>query len=114
MLTTRQRDVLLYIQREIERTACAPTLDMIGEAMGLAGKSNVHRILTALERRGYIERQKSVARAIRVLRPIEDPRDYERYTDGVRAVLLALSMEPTPSRVASAAEALRVAWGRAA
>lgn len=68
MLTTMQRDALLFIDAYIKANrGVAPSNADIAEGLGLRSKSGVHRLLTALEERGFIQRMPHRARAIRVL-----------------------------------------------
>lgn len=62
-LTERMDDLLAYL-RSCDRT---PSYEEMRAEMGLANVSSVHRIIVALERRGFIERQPHVARCIRIL-----------------------------------------------
>lgn len=62
-LTTRQRELLAYLK---ERETC-PSFEEMQAALGLHSKSGVHRLLQALEERGYIRRQYHRARSIEVV-----------------------------------------------
>ena len=69
MLTSRQRDVLVFIRAYQQRTGgVSPSCDNIAEGIGLISKGNVSRILTALEERGFIRRLSGHCRAIEVIR----------------------------------------------
>lgn len=68
MLTTKQKECLNLINSRIERDGVPPSYVEMMADLGLASKSGVHRLVTALERRGFIERIPSNARAIKVLR----------------------------------------------
>ena len=71
-LTPRQRDVLDMLIAAIDSTGVTPSFQEIADAAGLGSKSEVSRILGAIEQRGWIERQHNRARAIRILhRPDE-------------------------------------------
>lgn len=75
MLTSKQRDLLLFLQRHTDANGgVSPSFDEMAAALALASKSGVHRMLTGLEARGYIERLHGRARAIRILRRVRDPR----------------------------------------
>lgn len=71
-LTPRQREVLDLLIAAIDSTGVTPSFQEIVDAANLASKSEVSRILAALEQRGWIERQHNRARAIRILRRPED------------------------------------------
>ena len=65
-LTAQQRSLLHFIQSYIESNGIPPSFDEMKQAMGLASKSGVHRIIVALEERGHIVRKEHRARAMRV------------------------------------------------
>lgn len=67
MLTQRQADVLAYIH-EVNKRGTSPTYDEICAHVGLVSKSGVHRLVVALEERGFIRRSKSRVRALEVIR----------------------------------------------
>ncbi len=68
MLTKKQRDLLLYIHEHMTDDDIAPSFDEMREALGLKSKSGIHRLITGLEERGYIERLPHRARAIAIKR----------------------------------------------
>lgn len=63
-LTSRQRELLMFIRSHIGEHGIAPSYDEMMAAIGLASKSGVHRLVKALEERGYISRLPDRARAI--------------------------------------------------
>lgn len=66
-LTAQQRALLTFIERyQRDHDGVAPSFDEMKEAIGLASKSGIHRLLTALEERGFIRRIKNRARALEV------------------------------------------------
>lgn len=67
-LTRRQAECLRFIASTIRETGgLGPTFDEIGDHLGLASKSGVHRLITGLEERGFIRRLRKRARAFEVL-----------------------------------------------
>ncbi len=68
MLTRKQHDLLQFIHERLEETGVAPSFDEMKEALGLKSKSGVHRLVTALEERGFLRRLPHRARALEVLR----------------------------------------------
>ena len=68
MLTQKQKDLLLLIDRKIKATGVPPSYDEMKDALGLASKSGIHRLITALEERGFIRRLPNKARALEVLK----------------------------------------------
>lgn len=68
MLTHKQRDLLLYIHEHMSEDGIAPSFEEMKEALGLKSKSGIHRMITALVERGYIERLPHRARALEIKR----------------------------------------------
>lgn len=68
MLTKKQRDLLLFINDRIEAGDIAPSFDEMRDALGLKSKSGIHRLITALVERGYLERLPNRARALKILK----------------------------------------------
>lgn len=66
-LTARQRDLLLFIRRHVGEHGIAPSFDEMKAELELASKSGVHRMILALEERGFIARIPDRARAIRLV-----------------------------------------------
>jgi len=72
MLTAKQHELLLYIQRKLEETGISPSFEEMKDALDLKSKSGVHRLISALEERGFIRRLPNRARALEVLRQPEN------------------------------------------
>ncbi|RIJ28102.1 transcriptional repressor LexA [Henriciella mobilis] len=68
MLTSKQRELLLFIHERIKQDGVSPSFDEMKEALNLASKSGIHRLITALEERGFIKRLANRARALEVLK----------------------------------------------
>ena len=68
MLTSKQKELLLFINERINRDGVSPSFDEMKEALNLASKSGIHRLITALEERGFIKRLANRARALEVLK----------------------------------------------
>lgn len=68
MLTRKQHELLLFIHQRIKETGVSPSFDEMKGALSLASKSGVHRLITALEERGFIRRLAHRARALEVLK----------------------------------------------
>jgi len=68
MLTTKQRELLMFIHERIKETGVSPSFDEMKEALDLASKSGIHRLITALEERGFIRRLAHRARALEVIK----------------------------------------------
>jgi repressor LexA len=68
MLTRKQYDLLHFIHRRLQRDGVPPSFDEMKEALDLRSKSGIHRLITALEERGFIRRLPHRARAIEIVR----------------------------------------------
>jgi len=68
MLTRKQHDLLMFINRRLAETGVSPSFDEMKEALGLRSKSGIHRLITGLEERGFIKRLAHRARALEVVR----------------------------------------------
>lgn len=68
MLTEKQRDLLLLIDKRVKANGVPPSYDEMKDHLGLASKSGIHRLITALEERGFIRRLPNKARALEVLK----------------------------------------------
>lgn len=68
MLTKKQLDLLEFIQRRIDRDGVSPSFDEMKEALDLRSKSGIHRLITALEERGFIRRLAHRARALEIVK----------------------------------------------
>ena len=66
MLTRRQFELLMFINERIKETGIAPSFDEMKDAIDLRSKSGVHRLISALEERGFIRRLSHRARALEV------------------------------------------------
>ncbi len=72
MLTRKQRDLLVFIHKRMQRDGVPPSFDEMKDALDLRSKSGIHRLITALEERGFIRRLAHRARAIEITRLPED------------------------------------------
>ncbi|WP_129792784.1 transcriptional repressor LexA [Sphingosinicella sp. CPCC 101087] len=68
MLTRKQHELLLYINEHLSDTGVSPSFEEMKDALDLKSKSGVHRLISALEERGFIRRLPNRARALEVLR----------------------------------------------
>ncbi len=71
MLTRKQHELLTFIQVRLEESGISPSFEEMKEALDLKSKSGVHRLISALEERGFIRRLPNRARALEVLRQPE-------------------------------------------
>ena len=68
MLTAKQRELLIFIDGRLKQNGISPSFDEMREALDLKSKSGVHRLISALEERGFIRRLPNRARALEVLK----------------------------------------------
>ncbi len=74
MLTPKQKQLLLFNNERIEATGVSPSFDEMKEALDLKSKSGIHRLIMALEERGFIRRLPHRARALEVMKMPERAR----------------------------------------
>ena len=84
MLTRKQMELLQFIDARTRRDGVPPSFDEMKEALSLRSKSGIHRLITALEERGFIRRLAHRARAIEVVRLPEAMERSLRVIDGDR------------------------------
>lgn len=68
MLTKKQYELLVFINRRLQEAGVSPSFDEMKDALGLRSKSGIHRLITGLEERGFVRRLPHRARALEVLR----------------------------------------------
>jgi len=68
MLTRKQHELLMFIHERIKETGVSPSFDEMKDALNLASKSGIHRLITALEERGFLRRLAHRARALEVVK----------------------------------------------
>jgi repressor LexA len=100
MLTRKQLELLDFIRQRMDRDGVPPSFDEMKDALDLRSKSGIHRLITALEERGFIRRLAHRARAIEILKlpeAMERPGFTPRVIEGAKA--------PPPPRAAMPVEA---------
>ena len=68
MLTSKQKELLMFIHERLKETGVPPSFDEMKEALDLKSKSGIHRLITALEERGFVRRLPHRARAMEIVR----------------------------------------------
>jgi repressor LexA len=68
MLTKKQYELLMFIHERVRETGVPPSFDEMKDALDLRSKSGIHRLITALEERGFIRRLEKRARALEVIK----------------------------------------------
>ena len=112
MLTTKQRDLLMLIHTRLAETGVAPSFDEMKDEVGLKSKSGIHRLITALEERGFLRRLPQRARALEVVRLPDDMAASDEPSEAPRYQELKAQGAAEPTSLASfrekkANEALR-------
>ncbi len=72
MLTRKQHELLVFIDRHLKATGFSPSFEEMKEALHLRSKSGIHRLISALEERGFLSRRHNRARALEVVRLPDD------------------------------------------
>lgn len=68
MLTRKQHELLMFIHERMKESGIPPSFDEMKDALDLKSKSGIHRLITALEERGFIKRLPHRARALEILK----------------------------------------------
>jgi repressor LexA len=74
MLTRKQHELLMFVDRHLRETGFSPSFEEMKETLQLRSKSGIHRLITALEERGFLKRRHHRARALEVIRLPQDAR----------------------------------------
>ena len=99
MLTRKQHELIRFIQVRLEESGISPSFEEMKEALDLKSKSGVHRLISALEERGFIRRLPNRARALEVLR---QPDDVNAKVATLPAPKVAAPLQAPPARSESA------------
>ncbi len=105
MLTRKQHELIRFIQVRLEETGISPSFEEMKEALDLKSKSGVHRLISALEERGFIRRLPNRARALEVLR---QPEDAPRSVTPVANNVIPLRAPTAPLRAAVANDVIEI------
>ena len=68
MLTKKQKNLLIFINRKIRSTGVSPSYEEMKDSLNLKSKSGIHRLISALEERGFVKRLAHKARALEVIK----------------------------------------------
>ena len=68
MLTRKQHELLLFIDQHLRTTGFSPSFEEMKDALSLRSKSGIHRLILALEERGFLKRRQHRARALEIVR----------------------------------------------
>lgn len=101
MLTRKQHELLTFIQTRLEDSGISPSFEEMKEALDLKSKSGVHRLISALEERGFIRRLPNRARALEVIRDSDassNKAPLRTTTASAPAPSIAALRSPAPAR----------------
>ena len=101
MLTAKQQQLLMYIKQHLDMGGISPSFEEMKEALDLKSKSGIHRLISALEERGFIRRLPNRARALEVLK-LPDGASTEKAAPAIAATNV------TPLRKAPSAPGRRI------
>ena len=109
MLTRKQSELLEFLVGHAAEHDVPPSFDEMRDALGLASKSGVHRLVSGLEERGYIRRLANRARAIEILRPAGAPSLTQAVAAAASKVYAAAIKAGYPPKAAAEAAAEAIA-----
>ena len=104
MLTRKQYELLMFIHERIREAGVPPSFDEMKDALDLKSKSGIHRLITALEERGFLRRMEKRARALEVIRLPENMAETARpalvagSSTGSAPAMAAAPIRATPAR----------------
>ena len=104
MLTRKQHELLMFIHERMKESGIPPSFDEMKDALDLRSKSGIHRLITALEERGFIRRLPNRARALEV---IKLPDSMNPSLGGRKARFEPAAPPPRPSAPVVSADAYR-------
>jgi repressor LexA len=93
MLTRKQHELLSYIDRHLKETGVSPSFEEMKEALSLRSKSGIHRLISALEERGFLRRHHHRARALEVVRLPENMSQIGNRSRGAAAAAAAAAQQ---------------------
>lgn len=100
MLTAKQRELLLFIDRRLKQGGISPSFDEMRDALDLKSKSGVHRLISALEERGFIRRLPNRARALEIVKMPE--------VAGAYATVTPIGAARQPAIIAAANDTMEI------
>ena len=120
MLTRKQYELLVFIDKRLKDTGVSPSFDEMKDALDLRSKSGIHRLITGLVERGFIRRLPHRARALEVLKLPENMESHAPAANGFSPKLIKGDFKMTGAPVARESAAGKAAsvdlplWGRIA
>ncbi len=111
MLTSKQKELLLYIHKCVQESGVPPSFDEMKAALDLRSKSGIHRLITALEERGFVRRLPHRARALEIIKLPDALMDASPRRSGFTPSVIEGGGRAEPPRAASAAPMATAAGG---
>ena len=100
MLTKKQRNLLIFINKKIRSTGVSPSYEEMKNSLNLKSKSGIHRLISALEERGFIKRLAHKARALEVIKLPENASANDLFNSFTPSVIKGgLYKENKPSKI---------------
>ena len=87
MLTKKQKNLLLYINKKLRSTGVSPSYEEMKNSLNLKSKSGIHRLISALEERGFIKRLAHKARALEVIKLPENASAHDLFNSFTPSVI---------------------------
>ena len=87
MLTKKQRNLLIFINKKIRSTGVSPSYEEMKNSLNLKSKSGIHRLVSALEERGFIKRLAHKARALEVIKLPENASAYDLFNSFTPSII---------------------------
>ena len=96
MLTKKQKNLLIYINKKIRSTGISPSYEEMKNSLNLKSKSGIHRLISALEERGFVKRLAHKARALEVIKLPENASANDIFNTFTPSVIKG-GLDKTPS-----------------
>lgn len=109
MLTVKQKELLEFIRGRVQATGVPPSFDEMKEALDLRSKSGIHRLITALEERGFIKRLPHRARALEIIKLPDAMLDASQRSPTFKPSLVSSRLAP-PEQGSTFAESGQAAY----
>ena len=100
MLTKKQKNLLLYINKKIRSTGVSPSYEEMKNSLNLKSKSGIHRLISALEERGFVRRLAHKARALEVVKLPENASANDIFNTFTPSVIKG-GLDTTPNKADS-------------
>ena len=109
MLTAKQQQLLMYIKHHLDQGGISPSFEEMKEALDLKSKSGIHRLISALEERGFIRRLPNRARALEVLKLPDGSPNSVAAGDNAADNVVALKPQPKAAPQSAPARSMPIA-----